>query len=419
MKENKNLELKEEITNTFLKTVSAFSNYDGGIILFGVNNEGKITGLADARQKCLDIENKINDNISPQPDYSLSLTESGKVVRLKVNAGINTPYMYKSKAYKRNDTATIEVDRFELKRLILKGENKDYEELTSADQNLSFEFLGSELKEKTGIETFNKDVLKTLRLYSDSFGYNNAAAILADRNGFPGIDVARFGETINIFIKRKTLEHQSILKSYYECISIYRDYYQYEKIDGISRKKVETIPEEAFREAVANAIVHREWDVQAQIRISMFDDRIEIVSSGGLPDGIQKNDYLEGKISVLRNPILANVFHRLDLIEKFGTGIRRILQSYSNSQSKPTFEVSDRYIQVTLPLTKKQLDLSDDEKIVYSLLSENISKSMSEILASPISKFGKSKTTELLQRMEKKGIVIIEGKGKGTKYRAR
>ena len=153
MKENKNLELKEEITNTFLKTVSAFSNYDGGIILFGVNDEGKITGLADARQKCLDIENKINDNISPHPDYSLSLTESGKVVRLKVNAGINTPYMYKSKAYKRNDTATIEVDRFELKRLILKGENKDYEELTSADQNLSFEFLGSELKEKTGIET--------------------------------------------------------------------------------------------------------------------------------------------------------------------------------------------------------------------------------------------------------------------------
>ena len=419
MKENRNLEYKEEITNTFLKTVSAFSNYDGGMILFGVNDSGEAVGLDDVTQKCLDIENRINDSISPQPDYTLSVIESGKVIALSVKPGSNTPYMYKSKAYKRNNTATIEVDSHEMRRLILKGENKEYEELPSDNQNLDFNFLGRELKDKTGIETFNTDVLKTLNLYSDSTGYNNAAAILSDQNRFPGIDIARFGETINIFLKRRTFEYQSILQSYYDSLDIYRDYYQYDEIDGTLRKTIETIPEEAFREAVANAIVHRVWDINAQIRISMFDDRIEIVSPGGLPDGISEKEYLEGRISVLRNPILANVFHRLDLIEKFGTGIKRIIQCYADSQSKPSFEISDNSIQVTLPLIKKHLDLTADEMKVYNLLSRNINRSISEILSSTSLGFGKSKTTELLKKLEEKGIVAVEGKGRGTKYKIR
>lgn len=419
MKENRNLEYKEEITNTFLKTVSAFSNYDGGMILFGVNDSGEAAGLDDVTQKCLDIENRINDSISPQPDYTLSVIESGKVIALSVKPGSNTPYMYKSKAYKRNDTATIEVDSHEMRRLILKGENKEYEELPSDNQNLDFNFLGRELKDKTGIETFNTDVLKTLNLYSDSTGYNNAAAILSDQNRFPGIDIARFGETINIFLKRRTFEYQSILQSYYDSLDIYRDYYQYDEIDGTLRKTIETIPEEAFREAVANAIVHRVWDINAQIRISMFDDRIEIVSPGGLPDGISEKEYLEGRISVLRNPILANVFHRLDLIEKFGTGIKRIIQCYADSQSKPSFEISVNSIQVTLPLIKKHLDLTADEMKVYNLLSRNINRSISEILSSASLSFGKSKTTELLKKLEEKGIVAVEGKGRGTKYKIR
>ena len=419
MKENRNLEYKEEITNTFLKTVSAFSNYDGGMILFGVNDSGKAVGLDDVTQKCLDIENRINDSISPQPDYTLSVIESGKVIALSVKPGSNTPYMYKSKAYKRNDTATIEADSHEMRRLILKGENKEYEELPSDNQNLDFNFLGRELKDKTGIETFNTDVLKTLNLYSDSTGYNNAAAILSDQNRFPGIDIVRFGETINIFLKRRTFEYQSILQSYYDSLDIYRDYYQYDEIDGTLRKTIETIPEEAFREAVANAIVHRVWDVNAQIRISMFDDRIEIVSPGGLPDGISEKEYLERRISVLRNPILANVFHRLDLIEKFGTGIKRIIQCYADSQSKPSFEISDNSIQVTLPLIKRHLDLTTDEMKVYNLLSRNINRSISEILSSTSLGFGKSKTTELLKKLEEKGIVAVEGKGRGTKYKIR
>lgn len=417
MKENKNLEFKLEITKTFLKTVSAFANYDGGTIIFGVDNSGNVVGIKDTETKCLDIENMINDAIKPNPEYSLSITNSGKTISLEVKPGMYKPYLYNSKAYKRNDTSTIEVDTVELKRLIIEGQNLSFEELSSKNQNLTFNYLEKELKAKTKINDFNQDTLKTLSLYSEDVGYNNAAEILSDNSSFPGIDIAKFGETINIFKKRLISNEKSILESYYDAVEMYKDYYQYEEIEGIQRKVVETIPEVAFREAIANAIIHREWDINSNIRVSMFDDRIEIVSNGGLPHGVNVGDFLEGRVSILRNPILANVFHRLKIIEKFGTGIRRIKESYIDSKVKPTIGVSQTIIEIILPLLIEVPNISDDEIIIYNALSKNTKKSMSEIMASEKVLFSKSKVTELLKGMEEKGIVIKEGVGKATKYR--
>jgi ATP-dependent DNA helicase RecG len=198
---------------------------------------------------------------------------------------------------------------------------------------------------------------------------------------------------------------------------MYKDYYQYEKVEGFERKLIETIPEEAFREALANAIIHRVWDINSHVRVSMFDDRVEIVSVGGLPNSVTVENYLSGDLSILRNPILANIFHRLNLIEKFGTGIRRIKEAYANSQIKPAFEVTENIIKVTLPLLRENMDLTQDELAVYSVLSKNINKPISEIMASPGIEFGKSKVTEILKRLASKKLVDIEGTGRGTKYR--
>lgn len=415
MRETRILEFKETITNTFLKTVSAFSNYDGGEILFGVDDDGNIKGLSDVKQACLDIENKINDSISPQPNYTLEIQNNEQTIKLSVKSGLQKPYLYKSKAYKRNDTATIEVDTLEFSRLVLEGKNIRFEELPCKDQELSFKILQSNLKEKIQIETFNKDTLKTLNLYDDANGFNNAAGLLADKNHFPGIDIVKFGENISIIQKRITFENTSVLGIYEKALSVFRDYYQYEVIQGADRKMVEKIPEAAFREAIANALIHRVWDVDSQIRVSMFDDRIEVVSPGGLPSGITEDEYLSGKLSVLRNRNLANVFYRLGFVEIFGTGITRIKQIYSEASGKPSFEVSENAIQIVLPIYEENANLTEDEKVVYKFLSKNIMKSMSEI--APYISFGKSKTTKLLKDMEQKGVITIEGKGKGTKYR--
>ena len=315
MKETRRMEFKSEISDTFLKTVSAFANYDGGRILFGYDDNGKAVGLEDPEQACLNIENKINDSIRPQPDYELSIQESSRTVVLTVKAGPNKPYTYRSKAYRRKDTATIEVDELELARLVLQGKNIDYEELPAENQKLTFVFLEKKAKEEIGIETLSRDVLKTLNLYSDTQGYNRAAELLADKNEYPGIDIARFGDDINTILKRKTIQHQSVLHELEKAISIFRDYYQYEEIKGIYRQNIELIPETAFREAVANGLMHRTWDVNAQIRVLMFDDRVEITWPGGLPAGLPEEEYLKGNVSVLRNPILGNIFYRLHLVE--------------------------------------------------------------------------------------------------------
>ena len=414
MRETRILEFKETITNTFLKTVSAFSNYDGGTVLFGIDDDGNIKGLPDVKQACLDIENKINDSITPQPDYTLEIKNNDQTIKLTVKSGLQKPYLYKSKAYKRNDTATIEVDTLEFSRLVLDGKNIRFEELPCKDQELSFEILHRKLKETVRIENFDKDTLKTLNLYNDGNGFNNAAGLLADKNHFPGIDIVKFGENISIIQKRSTFENVSVLEVYEKAIEVFRDYYQYEVIQGADRKKMEKIPEAAFREAIANALIHRVWDVDSQIRVSMFDDRIEIVSPGGLPSGITEEEYLAGKLSVLRNRNLANVFYRLGFVEIFGTGITRIKQLYAEGLIKPEFEVSENAIKIVLPMFANNADLTEDEKVIYKLLSKNMLKPISEI--TPYIPFGKSKATKLLKYMEKKGVIVIEGKGRGTKY---
>ena len=117
MRESKYLEYKESVTNTFLKTVSAYANYGSGEIVFGIADDGQIIGINDPEKTCLDIEKRIKDSVDPVPEYTLSINDKTSVITLRVMEGIHKPYFYKTKAYRRNDSATIPVDRLELAEL--------------------------------------------------------------------------------------------------------------------------------------------------------------------------------------------------------------------------------------------------------------------------------------------------------------
>lgn len=413
MRETKTLEFKEEITNTFLKTVSAFANYETGRILFGVNDEGKEIGIINPVQACLDIENKINDSIEPSPEYSLQINKKTSVITLTVFEGLHKPYLYKSKAYRRNDSATIPVDRLELTRLILEGKNISFEELPADNQDLVFNELSKKLSNALNISELNKDTLKTLELYSDKDGFNKAGELLSDSNRFNGIDIVRFGENISIILDRENIENESVLKQYDDAINVYKKYYQYEQIKGSLRKTVSLIPEEAFREAIANAIVHRTWDINASIQISMYSDRIEVVSPGGLPNGIKEEEYRRGGLSVLRNRILGNVFLRLNMIERFGTGIRRINETYRNSEVKPVFKITENSIIVILPVLEQKYNLTDDEAKIFELLKN---REMSSSAIAEYTGFGKNKVITILKNLIDKGYVSVSGQGRGIRY---
>ena len=414
MKESKELELKSTITNTFLKTVSAFSNYNSGKIIFGVDDNGKIIGLENIEELCLDLENKINDNISPKPDFRFIKDTKKNIITLIVEEGFNKPYLYKGKAYKRNDTSTVEVDRIEFNRLTLLGLNQYYEELKARKQNLKFEVLTKELEEKLSLKNFSKDVLKTLNLYDDKIGYNNAAELFADSNTFSGIDIAKFGKNIDEILDRNLFVNISIISQFQKTLEVFNRYYKYEQILGSERIEKELIPEKAFRETIANALIHRTWDVNSNIRVSMYEDKIEISSPGGLPSGISEKEYLNGQISQLRNPILANIFFRLKYIEMFGTGIRRINESYKDYAIKPAFEIFENSIKITLPIIKTELFLTKDERIIMDILEKGAILSSSEILK--MTEFKKDKLNRLLKKLIQKNYIKIIGNGRGTKY---
>ena len=417
MRENKRLEYKENMeSGTFLKTISAYANYGGGKIIFGIADDGTVKGISKPEEACLNLENKINDSIKPVPEYSIEIGEDSTII-LSVCEGPYKPYLYKGKAYKRYDSATIEVDRLEYGRLILEGQNQSYEELPSSMQELTFDRLEEELKESLGITSLNEDILKTLELYSEKRGFNNAAALLADRNQFPGIDMIRFGSSIDEIMDRATFEHMSVLAQLSSCIEMFQTYYQYEKIEGVERKQIDKIPEKAFREAIANALVHRAWDVRASIKISMFEDRIEISSPGGLPAGIGREEYLNGQISLLRNPILGNVFFRLKYIEKFGTGIMRINRSYSNALEKPSYQIFENSIQVVLPVIASDEKLSEKDKKILDIIRDKGTVSRSEI--EKLAGIGKDSTIRSLNLLLKKHIIEKTGAGRGVKYHIR
>jgi ATP-dependent DNA helicase RecG len=420
-RERYNLEFKEEITTKFLKTVSAFANYNDGEIIFGIENKGKVMGInGDLEKVILKIEHMINDSIKPVPYFEINLKEidNKKIIIVEVKKGKDTPYYCKGKAYKRSDTSTVEVDRFELRRLAMEGTNMHYEDRKSSSKELNFNILEAKLKKEAGIEKINLDILKTLNLYNKDGYYNIAGELLADQNdiAFSGIDIVKFGKDINKILYRKTISNVSLLTQFDSAIDIFEQYYVFEEIDDYNRIKKELIPKEAFREALANAIVHRVWDTNSYIQIAMSEDKIEINSPGGLPEGISEDEYLYGNISVLRNPIIAGVFNRLNIIEKFGTGIARINKEYIHSISKPNFEVSENRIKIILPNTEiDQLDLSKDESRIYELLKTKGELSRKDIDLK--TGYDKSKSLRILNTLVEKNIIIKLGSGRAITYR--
>lgn len=413
MKESKELEFKSEVSRSFLKTVSAFANFGGGTILFGVDDNGNPIGIGDPTSVCLDVENRINDAFDPRPTFRLEVGEEDGMIALSVEEGYDKPYLCNGKAYRRADTSTAEVDKLELRRLILEGQNLDFDSLPCGTATLAFTRLESALKESIGIDSLTDDLLRTLGLLGED-GFNNAAAMLADSNKFPGIAIAVFGDDADTILDRAEVSGRSVIDCFSEAMIFYERHCCYEKVSGALRDVVERIPRKAFREAVANALAHRTWDVSAPVRVSIHPNHVEILSPGGLMSGMQVGSYLDGRYSMLRNPTLSEVLFRLGIIEKFGTGIRRIKRSYEGSGKKPAFEIGADCISVSLPVLLGEQSLSDDELLVLSKMPRRHLMARSAI--DQATGFDKAKTIRMLSSLEEKGLVEPAGQGRARKY---
>ena len=413
MRETTTLEFKQQLSKSYLKTVSAYANYGTGKIIFGIADDGTPVGLTDPQDTCLRVEHAINDSIDPVPRFELAIEGDTRTVTLTVHEGPDKPYLSSGRAYRRTDTSTVEVSRLEYGRLVLTGEHVSFDALVAKEQDLAFGHLEKELASKLGLKPLDQNSLISLELMTPSGEYCNAAALLADSNHFPGIDIARFGESINIINARHTFEHMSVLEQMQRTLEVFDTYYAYEEIVGFERIAKTLVPREAFREAIANALVHRCWDVRANIKVGMFADRIEITSPGGLPAGITEELYLAGGPSVARNPILANVFFRLGHIERFGTDIPRILDEYAHETVSPSFALRDSSITVMLPVTVLE-NVTLDEEAILAVLAKGSALTRSQI--SEKTQLSKSKAIRTLNALVEKGLVTKVGEGRSVRY---
>ncbi|MCT4617862.1 MAG: hypothetical protein N4A62_00480 [Marinisporobacter sp.] len=329
------------------------------------------------------------------------------------------------------DTSTVAVDKFGFEDLILRGRNLSYESLPYKEEALHFHILGDKLRKKLNISIISDDILKSLELIIKN-EYTNAAALLSDDNPLLNANVAliRFdGDSVLNIKDRTVLSSRSIIDQFDECMNFYSKHINTrEIIEGAYRKTIEDIPKVAYREAVANAIVHRDYSRRGEIKVEIFDNRVEIVSPGGLPVGISEEEYLDGKISIPRNKVISDIFLRIGIIERLATGIRRIKEYYKDSPVNPSFEISENTIKVILPninSNSRETDFMNTRKMLIDELIGNEKSIVQYILregsitrrkAETILSLKKTQTISLLNTLQEKGIVIKVGSGKGTKY---
>ena len=355
-REGTQTEYKREFVEDFKYAVVAFANTDGGELYFGVNDDGTVCGVADADDVMLRVTNTVRDAI--RPDVTLftkcdALTIDGKsVIRLTVQQASAKPYYLKAKGirpegvYVRQGASSVPASEAAILQMIKNASGAVYEAGRSIQQELTFAQSAVYFAAK-GIE-FGDAQQKTLGIIGMDGTFTNLGLLLSDQCPHI-IKVAIFqGSTKTLFKDRREFGG-SLLKQLEDAFA-FLDLCNRTRAEIVGLERIDSrdYPGDAIRETLLNLIIHRDYAVQSPALISVFDDRMEFVSVGGLMPDISYDDIMLG-VSVARNPRLANVFYRLHLIEAYGTGILKINESYNDTAVKPKIEVSSHAFKVTLP----------------------------------------------------------------------
>lgn len=350
--------LEERKPKSWLKSVSAFANSKGGIILFGVDDSThELEGLDDIQQVAEKISEIINARILPLPRYEInSFTENGKdFLELKIGDGPSTPYYLvidgRKEAFIRSGNQSIPAPEHILNNLILKGKNLTFDALPTDYKinDLSFTLLSATIKEKTNKKfDGNKDFF-SLGLANTEKELTNAGLLLSDQNPLKQSEIVctRWKGLNKGIIAEDAIDDKeyngSIIALLENADSFIKNNSKMSwKVVGMERQELEEYPITARREAIVNALIHRDYQILgAEIHIDMFDDRLEITSPGGMFDGsLIQNLEIKNIPSMRRNIVIADVFSRLHYMDRRGSGLSRILESYNDSIQKPKF-ISD------------------------------------------------------------------------------
>ena len=427
--ENERCEFKSEYTDNILKTVVAFANYEGGKILIGVDDNGNTIGLKDIDECYTRVTNSVRDSISPDITMFIKYTvnEDDKTIEVAVSEGTNKPYFLKSKGmrpegvYTRQGPTSAPASVEKIRQMIKLSEKETFEGGRSLKQELHFTEAANEFSIKN-VEFGESKYVSLGILNSDDGLFTNLAVLLSDECEHT-IKVAIFdGNDKKTFKDRKEFTGSLFkqLRTCYEFLELCN--HTAATFKGLDRIDREDYPASALREALLNALVHRDYSFSGSIMINIFDDKIEFVSLGGLVSGLSKEDILRG-VSQTRNQNLANVFYRLKHIEAYGTGIQRIFDLYADNNVKPEIIVTDNTFTMVLPNRNADVKpqevtttdaLTHQEKFIIDYIKENGSITDKEIQS--MFDVKQTRVYVIVRTMKDKGIIITKGRGNEKKH---
>lgn len=423
------LDYKREYTDDIKKTIIAFANTNGGDILIGIEDDGTVVGVSDTDDTMLRVTNAARDSILP--DITLFMMcevqdISGKrIVAVHVQKGTASPYYLAAKGirpegvYVRQGASTVPATSSAILKMIKETGGDDFETTRTICQDLSFSYT-EKYFENEGI-LFGDQQKRTLDLIGEDNAYTNLGQLLSDQCVHT-IRAAVFQGSKKTVFRDRTEISGSLLKQLEEAYQFIDRYNRtHAEIVGLKRIDTRDYPVEAIREALLNAIVHRDYSSSGSTLISIFDDRIEILSLGGLPKGISENDMMIG-VSVLRNRRLAEIFYRLQLIEAYGTGLPKIRESYLDCKYQPTIETTENAFKITLPNTNYIEEdpsvvssLSVSEEKIYTCILDGVASTRVGI--EKATSITQSVTIRALKKLLDLGLIQKIGNGRLTEYR--
>lgn len=437
--ESETTELKSIFVDEINKEIIAFANTDGGILYIGVRDNGEVIGLDDPDGTALRVSNMVRDTIKPDITMFLhyrTVKEGGKeIIEIIIQRGTDRPYYLAKKGmrpegvYVRQGYSSVPATDTAIRRMIRETDGNCFETMRCLDQDLTFETTEKEFQIRK--VDFGPRQFRTLKLIDNDGLYSNLALLLSDQNQFT-IKAAVFQGTDQMVFKDRREFGGSLMRQMNEVYE-YIDFRNqiHATIEGLFRIDTRDYPVVAVREALLNLLVHRDYSFSASAQISIYDDRIEFISIGGLMPGIELEDVLTG-ISICRNQNLANVFYRLHLIEVYGTGLKKIMAAYEGSSKKPTISTTNNTFKITLPninakyetdavsassesdlpVPGQNSDVTEQQILDYVQENGSITRSEAENLLS----LSQSAASRLIRKMVKTGLLLTQGKARNIRY---
>jgi len=437
MLENQTIEFKREFNDKAKNTMLAFLNTDGGTLYIGLSDDGMVYGVdGDIDQETRKVATSFRDSITPDPSgfFSVDAKEQDGmyVIKVTVAKGSAIPYCFHNYGlvsqgvYVRVGSNTVTATREHIRQMIKDNGAGQFILELSINQNLTFEYANKTFTNK-GVK-FEHEQKQSLGLIRPDGRFTNLALILSDQ--CPYTTKTAIFEGVN---KEKFKDRKQFTGSIFKQIEDVLEYlHVYNRVratyEGAYRIDHPDYPDIALREAYVNALIHRDYYIEGSVLVSMFDDRVEFMSLGGIMPGVTHDLMLAG-VSVTRNEKLAHIFYRLKIIEAFGTGIPRIYSVYEESGLKPEIPIVDGGFLIRIPNMNYELPhdprRSNGHGIVKSsttnesrLLDYFNNSSFNKEDAANVLGITESGAYKLLQRMVEQELLTARKDGKQWVYKS-